>query len=105
MGTLREWMMILVAASLWAMAMLFFFYLYSFLPDRKFSSIRKQRVLLRAHPLAFVLWGLAGIDWAMGLQFRSRVLHGGLLVILVMVAAGAFATIFVSNRLAPPKLN
>lgn len=105
MGTSREWIMILAAAALWAAGMPIFFYLFSFLPNHRFDSMRKQRALLRTHPLAFILWGLAGVGWGLWTLFRSRLFHGGLLVILVMVTAGAIATILGSNRLAPPKLN
>jgi hypothetical protein len=105
MGTPREWIAILAAAALWAVSMPIFFYLQSFLPNRRFNSIRKQTVLLRAHPLAFILWGLAGVDWGLWFLFRSRVFHGGLLVILMMATAGALGTIFLSNRLALPKSN
>jgi hypothetical protein len=104
-GTLREWEKVFTLAAIWAIGMPFFFYVYSFLPDHLFRAARRQIVLVRIHPWAFVCWGLAGLVFGLWVVFGSRVLRGGMLVILVMAIAGVLATIVLSNRFARPKLN
>jgi uncharacterized membrane protein YwzB len=104
MGSSREWITILGAAALWAVGMPLSFHLEGLL-SRRFSAMRRERVLLRAHPIAFVFWGLAGVDWGLFFLFGSRVLHGRLLVILVTVSVAEIVTILMASRFASLKLN
>lgn len=105
MGTFTEWIGVLMFAAGWAFVFPVFIHAFSFFPGNQLKSLRRQTVLLRVHPLAFIYWGLVGGGFGLAVIFGSRVLHGRLLIILALFTSGAIAMILLSIRLAFPKSN
>ena len=97
MGTWNDWLGVLVGAAIWAGGMLAWAYL-----RRRRQHAPGLRTLPRAKVFAaHLMMAILGLDFGLMITFGMRLLHGGLLLLLIGVNVCLVAVVWTFHLLSP----
>ncbi len=97
MGTLMDWLAVLLLASLWTTGML----TWGYVRRRKRHAPPVQTIPWNKRFGVYTMTALLGFDFGLLVRFGPRSLHGGLLIVLIGANVG-LAAIVLGFRLLRP---